>query len=184
MVRVWIAASRTRLHAWRGIGVCLSRFGGVGGDSDLDFHSQIVGQRTGERTMERYCLARITHHRNTNEVAVANDAIGWIEIDPTGSRQIDLSPGMRVAAAHIASVVITGDVQISGDEACGHPKGAHPLDHQHGKVTTTPASQFESPERGLNALLIPAYVLEGPVDSVCEIDQKLARIGWPLLSQK
>jgi len=34
--------------------------------------------------MERYSLARIVHHRDTNEVAVANDAAGWIEIDPTG----------------------------------------------------------------------------------------------------
>src|SRR5271155_625852 len=123
--------------------------------------------------MERYCLARITHDRDTNEVAVADNAIGWIEIDPTRSRQIDLSPGVRVTAAHIASVVVTGDVQISGDEACRDTKGAHRLDHQHGKVTTTPAAEFESLQRGLNALLMSAYVLKGPVDAVCEIDQKL-----------
>ena len=91
---------------------------------------------------------------------------------------------MRVAAAHRAFTVVIGDVQISGDEARGHPKGAHGLDHKHRKVTTTPASEFESLERALNALLMPAYVLEGPFDAVCEVDQKLAGIGWPSLSQK
>ena len=37
-------------------------------------------------------------------------------------------------------------------------------------------SQFQSPQRSLNALLIPAYVLEGPINFVGEVDQKLARI--------
>src|SRR5271155_2503754 len=96
-------------------------------DGDLDVHSQVVGRRPHPGTMERYCLVRIAHHRDPNEVAVTNDAIGWIEIYPAGSGQIDLSPGVRVAAANVGFVVVSGDVQISGDEACGHPKGAHSL---------------------------------------------------------
>ena len=170
--------------AWRKIGACLFRFSGVGGDGDLDAHSQVVGREPRPGTMQRYCLARIAHHRHTNEVAVTNDAIGWIEINPTGSRQIDLCPSVRVAAALIAFVVVIGDVQISGDKARSHAKGTHSFDHQHGKVTTAPASEFESLERDLNALLIPAYVVEGPFDAVGEVDQKLAGIGWSILSQK
>src|ERR1700730_9038599 len=164
-------------------GVWLSHFGGVGGDGDRDLHSQVVGRKARPGTMERYCLARIAHHCDANEVAIANGAIRWIEIDPTGSWQIDLSPSVSVAAARIVFIVIR-NAQISGDEACGHPKGAHSLDHQHGKVTTTPASEFESLERDLNTLLISADVLEGPFDAACEVDQKLECISWLILSEK
>ena len=49
--------------------------------------------------MQRYRLAWIAHHRDTDQVAVADDPAGRIEIDPAGARQIDLDPGMGVAAA-------------------------------------------------------------------------------------
>src|SRR5260221_904889 len=99
--------------------------------------------------MERYGLTRIAHHRDTNEVAIADNAAGWIEIDPAGSGQIDLSPSVRVAAVRIAAapVVAIAGAQISGDEACGHPEGAGSIDHQHGKVTTAPASECQGLER-------------------------------------
>ena len=168
-----------RLHPWREIGVCLFRFGGVGGDGDLDVHSQVVGRKPRPGTMQRYRLARIAHHRDTNEVAVANDAIGWIEIDPTGSRQIDLRPGMRVAAARIAS---------SSSGICRYPetkRAAIPRERTASIISIARSRQLPLPSsrvwRGtLNALLIPAHVLEGPIDSVGEVDQKLAGIGWPI----
>ena len=95
---------RRTLDAWRETDALpVAGFGGVGGDGDLDVHSQVVGRKPGPGAMERYRLARIAHHRDTNEVAVADDAAGWIEIDPTGSGQIDLSPGMGVAAAASSS---------------------------------------------------------------------------------
>ena len=57
--------------------------------------------------MERNRLARIAHHRDANEVAIADDAAGRIEIDPAGSGQIDLSPSIRIAAMGIAPMGIT-----------------------------------------------------------------------------
>ena len=65
-----------------------------------------------------------------------------IEIDPAGAGQIDLDPSMRVAAAGIV-VVVVRDMQISGDKACGHPKRAYRLDHEHGEVTRD-SSRFRS----------------------------------------
>jgi hypothetical protein len=98
--------------------------------------------------VERYGLARIAHHRDANKVAIADNSAAWVEINPAGSGQIDLSPGMGVAAAGL----VIGDVQISRDEARGHPEGTGGIDHQHGKVATAPASECQSLERGLNAL--------------------------------
>src|SRR5208283_1092855 len=133
--------------------------------------------------MERGGVMRITDHRDPNEVAIAYDAVRWIEIDPTGSGQIDLGPGVGVTAAGIAFIV-TRDVQISGDETCGHAERADRIDHQHCEVTTASASELKRPQRGLDALLIPAHVLEGPVDFMSEVDKKLAGIEVPIFSQK
>ena len=52
--------------------------------------------------MQRHRLARVARHRDTDEVAGADNAVGGIELDPAGARQIDLNPGMRRAAADIA----------------------------------------------------------------------------------
>jgi hypothetical protein len=130
--------------------------------------------------VERYGLARIAHYRDANKVAIADNSAAGVEINPAGSGQIDLSPGMGVAAA----TVVAGDVQIPGDEARCHPEGTGGIDHQHGKVATAPASECQSLERGLNALLVPSCVPEGPSNAMGEVDQKLARIGRPIPVQK
>src|SRR6266853_3151093 len=170
---------------------------GVGGDDDLDVHSQVIGWKPRPGAMERYGLAYVVHDSDTNEVAAADDPTGWIAIDPTGSGQIDLSPGVRIAGARVAAiqtaallaarlafVAVIADLQISGDEARRHPERAHGLDHQHGKVATTPASECECLRRGLDALRIPAYVLEGSLDAGCQVVQKREGIGRPIVSQK
>ena len=53
-------------------------------------------------------LARIARDRDANEVAVADDAVGRIELDPAGARQIDLHPGMGRAAADISFALSPG----------------------------------------------------------------------------
>src|ERR1700733_12893400 len=109
------------LHMWCRTDVCPFGFSGVGVEGYLDVHSQVVGRKPGPGAMERYRLARIVRHRDTNEIAIADDAAGWIEIDPTGAGRIDLGPRVRVATP----IVDARDVQISRNEACGHPEGAH-----------------------------------------------------------
>ena len=54
---------------------------------------------TDERPPQRQALRRIPCHRDADEIAVADDAVGRIEIDPSRARQIDLQPGMGRAAA-------------------------------------------------------------------------------------
>ncbi len=107
------------------------RPGASGGDVDLNGHSQIVRGETGPGAVQRYRLAWIEHHRDTHEAAVADDPACRIKIDPAGAGQIDLDPGVRVSTAGIAVVVVARDMQISGDKACGHPKRAYGLDHEH-----------------------------------------------------
>ena len=96
--------------------------GASSGDVDLNGHSQIVGRETGPSAVQRYRLAWIAHHRDTHEAAVADNPACRIEIDSAGAGQINLGPGVRVSAAGIAVVVVVRDMQVSGDEARGHPK--------------------------------------------------------------
>ena len=160
------------------------RSGTLGGDVDLNGHSQIVRWETGPSAMQRYRLPWIAHHRDTHEVAVADDPACRIEIDPPGARQIDLYPGVRVSAAGIGAVVVVRDMQISGDKACGHPKRAHSLDHEHGKVATAPASNPESATRVLNPLLMPGHVDEGLLDCPGQTHEKRTRVGRSTRAQE
>ena len=47
-----------------------------------------------EGAMERECVARVAHDRNSNKADVADAAARGVEIDPPDARQIDLRPGM------------------------------------------------------------------------------------------
>ena len=66
--------------------------------------------------MKWYRLARYAHYRDTYEVAVTDNAACRIEIEPARAGQIDLDPGMHVAAAGMPIVVVVPDMQISGDK--------------------------------------------------------------------
>src|SRR4030088_1544970 len=85
-------------------------------DTDADVHAHICIGRTEIGAVQRDGLTRIARHRHPNEVAGADDAVGGIELDPAGARQIDLYPGVGRAAANIAMGAIARDGQISRHE--------------------------------------------------------------------
>ena len=81
--------------------------------------------------MQRDRLVRIARHRDADEVAGADDAVGRIEFDPARVRQIDLHPGMgRAAAVMIAILRAVAGIEIAGDEARGEAEPPQRLDHQ------------------------------------------------------
>ena len=57
------------------------------------------GRRADEAAPERQRLAVVPGDGDPNQIAVADDAVGGIEIDPAGARQIHLHPRVRRAAA-------------------------------------------------------------------------------------
>src|SRR5258708_14934500 len=68
-------------------------------DVDADVHADERIGRTEVDAVQRDRLARIARHRDTNEVAGTDDAVGGIELDPAGAPHIDLNPGVGLAAA-------------------------------------------------------------------------------------
>src|SRR2546425_227203 len=91
---------------------------------------------------------------------------------------------MSVAAAGTVVGVVCLDMQISRDKACGHPKRAHRLDHEHGEIATAPASDLEGEERVLNPLLMPGHMGKGLLDGPGQIHKERTRVDRSTLAQQ
>ena len=87
-------------------------------------------------------------------------------------------------APDVAVVVVIVKMQISGNESRGDSKRAQRRDHERRKVATTPAGEFQSLDRVLNSLLVSRHMLEGPVDGLRHIDEKLVGVGRSVLTQE
>src|ERR1017187_8884673 len=59
-----------------------------------DVHAEKGGSGTGISAPQRQNLLLIPRHGNTNQIAVSDDTVRRIEIDPAGARQVRLHPGM------------------------------------------------------------------------------------------
>jgi hypothetical protein len=84
---------------------------------------------------------------------------------------------MHVAAAGIVIIVVVREIQISRDKPCGHPKRAHCLDHEYGKVATAPAAKVQCEKRVLNTLFMPGHMSEGLLDGSVQLHKKRTRTG-------
>src|ERR1700737_653051 len=64
------------------------------------------GRRVADETApERPGLRRVTGPRDTNKITIADEAVGWTEINPARSRQVDLQPSMGSPAADSGGTV-------------------------------------------------------------------------------
>src|SRR5579863_3599771 len=79
--------------------------GSVFGHADRDIHAQEGRSLPDEGAPERQNVRVIPSHRHSDQIAIADNAVGWIEIDPAGAWKIDLHPSVRGAAAHRALVI-------------------------------------------------------------------------------
>jgi hypothetical protein len=88
--------------------------------------------------LQRDRLARVMRDRDADEVLISHNAARWIEIDPARTGNVNLDPGVGVAASS-AVVVVIGQMHISGYEPRGNSAQAQRGYHQHCEVTTTAA---------------------------------------------
>src|SRR5205807_5115472 len=96
----------------------------IRGDADRDIHAEEVGGKPGPGAGQRHRVPRVAHYRDADQIAVADDAVGRIELEPAGAGDIDLQPGMGGAAADMPATPMIGDVEISRDESGGETKRA------------------------------------------------------------
>ena len=95
------------------------RAGGLGGDPDLDRHAGEVGGGARVGAAQGRRLLGGAGDRDADQVAVADDAVGRVELDPAGAGQVDLRPGVRRAAADFAGMTV--EVRVA-TEAPRRPK--------------------------------------------------------------
>src|ERR1700722_16308833 len=149
-----------------------------------DFHGQVIRSGAEPRALQRNGLARVMRDRDADEFFIADDASRRIEVDPARARNIDLDPGVGIAAGGTIVVIIIGQMQISGHEASSDAAGAQRRYHEHGKVTTTAAAEIERADGRLDTLLVPRDVLEGPLDGPRHVAEQLVRVGRAVFAEE
>src|SRR5580704_17875332 len=148
-----------------------------------DFHGQVIRRGAEPCALQRNRLARVMRDRDADEFFIADAAARRIEVDPARAWNVDLDPGMGVAAGGTV-VVIIGQMQISGHEPSGNAARAQRRYHEHGEVTTTAAAEIERADRRLDALLVPRYVLEGPPDGPRHGAEQFVRVGRAVVAEE
>src|SRR5215472_13955515 len=115
---------------------------GFGADLDFDSHAEVIGRKPGPGAGNRYRLAGIANDRDADQIVVADNAVGRIELHPPRTRQINLEPGMGGAIADPAAAAVFRDVEIAADKARREAERAHRLDHQHREIATAAAAEL------------------------------------------
>src|SRR5680860_1413266 len=154
------------------------------GYGDLDVHAEkgrtvmAIGAAHGHR------LGRGSGGRHAYQVAARHDAVGRVELDPAGTRNEDVRPGVcRSSPAQRALLarVAAGVVEIAGDEARGETKGAGRLHEEEGEV---PAGATGSRDRfggGLHAVRRAAAIgkalVDGGAEKVKDLQASVGQFG-------
>jgi hypothetical protein len=134
--------------------------------------------------LQRDRLARVMRDRDADEVLISHDASRRVEVNPARTGNVDLHPGAGVAAGDIVVVIIVGQMHISRDEPRGNSARAKRRYHKHGEVTTTATPEIERPNRSLDSLLVPRYVLEGPPDGPRHVAEQLMSVGRAISAEE
>jgi predicted N-formylglutamate amidohydrolase len=125
------------------------------------------------------------HDRDAHEVLISDHAARRIEVDPARAGNVDLNPGMGVAAGDtVVVVIVIGKMQISGYEPRGDPKRAQSRNHEHRKVATASAREFQGPDRILSSFLVPRHMLECAPDRLRHVDEKRAGVGRSVAAEE
>ena len=137
------------------------------------------------RALQRNSLARVMRDRDADEVFISHAAARWIEVDPAGTGNKDLDPGMSVAASSaFVVIVVIGQMQIPGYEPRGNSACAKRCYHEDGEITTTAAAEIERTDGSLDTLLVPRHVLESPPDGPRHVAQQIVNVGGAIFAEE
>lgn len=109
------------------------------GDRYVDVHGAIGRRASDKMTTERRCQLVVTGNSNCDQIAITEDPVGRINVDPAAAGKIDLYPGMGCAAA--AMMIAIWRIDISADKSGGEPERPQCFDHQQCEIAA--ASRFQ-----------------------------------------
>src|SRR6266481_7968896 len=153
----------------------------LGGDLDLDGHAQRIGGKAGPGAGDRHRLARVAGDGDADQIVVADDAVGRIELDPARTREVHPDPRVSGAAADPPAFV---DIEIAGYEMCSEPERAHSFHHQHREIAAAAAPQPQSPDRVLHTAFLTLDIGQILPDRVGHRCKQLGRYGAAVIAQE
>src|ERR1700728_3632469 len=98
----------SRAHS-QGVGICLRD------DLDRDFHGEVIRCSSYPRPLQGNRLARLLYDRDAHEILIPHPSARRIEVDPARAGNVDLDPGMGVAAGD-KTIAVAAKVPISGNK--------------------------------------------------------------------
>src|SRR3974390_3152596 len=128
-----------------------------------NLHTEAGRRLADETAPERQGLRRVRGHRDTNKITIADDAVGWIEINPARSQQVDLQPSMGCPAADSGCTVCIWHKDVAPHEAGREAKRSDAFDHEQGKVATSSATALKRLAWGLHVPLDAALKNAKPI---------------------
>ena len=137
---------------------------GLVGDLHLDRHPQRIRWKADPGAGDRHCLSRIAHDRDTDQIVIADDAVGRIELDPAGAGEINAQPCMGRAAACAPAAALLRNIEVARDEMRRQPELTRRLHHQDRKIAAAAAAQPQRPDRVLDAALLARDIGQVLVD--------------------
>src|SRR5882762_9434821 len=71
-----------------------------------NLHGEMVRCGPNPRALQRDRFTRLAHDRHAHKVSIPNRAARWIKVDPAPAGNIDLDPGMGIAARDLVVVIV------------------------------------------------------------------------------
>ncbi len=128
---------------------------------------------------EREHLLRIPCDGDADQVAIADDTVGRIEIDPASAGQVYLHPRVRCASAQNPTGFHARNEDVPAHETSRQAQGAHRFDHKNSKVPAATPTAFKCFTGTLYPLLRAAFVDEFLLDSERYGAEQTHRSGSP-----
>src|SRR3954451_13865715 len=149
---------------------------------DVDVEIEEVVARAEEGAVHRDSLARVAGDGDPDQVVATDNAVGRVELDPAGGRQVDLRPGVGGAGTLDvrALAVQRRVVEVAGGEAGTEAQATRRLHEQERQVAAGAAAPREGLGRRPGAVLVPGLVGElapdGPRHRGQEVERPHARV--------
>src|SRR5579862_4431964 len=128
-------------------------------------HPQKRRGRARIRAPQRQHLLGVPSDRDTNQIAIADDAVGGIEVDPASAGQVRLHPRVGGSAAKRAARIGAWHVYVPADKASGQTQRTRALHHQNREIPATAAAALQRLVGTLHSLLTAAFIQEVSFDA-------------------
>src|SRR5215207_5583287 len=141
---------------------------------DLNLDSISIASLSKVTPGERGRLGGVAGNGDADQVAIADDAVGGIELDPTSAGQVDLTPSVRGAPAQYGRLIAVRNIDIPRHETSRQSERANRLDHEQRQIPATSPPPLERDQGSERSALGAPRIAEALLDCVSEGHEECA----------